>query len=349
MTEQGTGTFLEDDTIDLRKYWLATLRYWWLVLVGAAVGAAIAFVLASRQQPLYKASTTLMVGGSLEATNPTTSEVQASEKLAQTYVEIAKTRPVLDGTISALGLPEWSFTEDHYPRMDVAAVSMTQLIRISVTDTSAARAALVANEIAAQLIATTPNAEETLLPEQDFVEKQLAMLQTEMDGVAANLDAATQQHNIAEQARLQNLMRELRAQYASLFSLLPAARTNVLRVVEPAEIPEGPVSPNVPRTTVLGGVAGLVLATFAVWIAAYLDNSIRSAEDVERELALPVLGELVNVPHRGGGRWEDGPCRRCRPSIPLRRGLQATVHEPSLLAALCAGGAFLPRHRHVAA
>jgi hypothetical protein len=59
--------------------------------------------------------------------NPTTGELQTSEKLAQTYAELIKTRPILDATVAALNLPDT-------PNVTVSLVRNTQLMRITVAD-----------------------------------------------------------------------------------------------------------------------------------------------------------------------------------------------------------------------
>ncbi len=284
-----------EDSIDVRRYVLAASHWWWAILLGALAGAIAAYAVAANQQPTYRTSTLLMVGGSLEAMNPTTGEMQTSEKLAYTYAEIAKTRPVLDATIASLGLLDDAFDES-FPKMAVSVLSSTQLMRITATDTSPARAAAVADELARQLIARGPGSDHSLQPYQTFVEAQLASLEAQMQGVSDAIGVADRTGNAQETTRLQNSMRDLRTQYSETLALLPSADANILQVIEPARVPTRPESPNVARGTVLGGLAGMIVVTLVVCVAAYVDDTIRSADDIERQFALPVLGEIVEFP-----------------------------------------------------
>lgn len=59
----------------------------------------------------------------------------------------------------------------------------------------------------------------------------------------------------------------------------------------------GPVSPNIKRNTLLGAVAGFLLAAAAISAAWLLNDTIMTMEDVEQKLGLNFLGSL---PDTGG-------------------------------------------------
>lgn len=64
---------------------------------------------------------------------------------------------------------------------------------------------------------------------------------------------------------------------------------NNIRVIEPAVAPQGPFSPNVPRTMALGLILGLFLGIGLVLGLDFLDHSLRTPEQVERYLGLDAL------------------------------------------------------------
>ena len=82
--------------MELRDYFYIAVKWWWLFLLCTVLGAGAAFLVSSNMTPVYEASTLLMIGGGVDVVNPTTGELQTSEKLAQTYAELLKTRPVCD-------------------------------------------------------------------------------------------------------------------------------------------------------------------------------------------------------------------------------------------------------------
>jgi polysaccharide chain length determinant protein (PEP-CTERM system associated) len=61
------------------------------------------------------------------------------------------------------------------------------------------------------------------------------------------------------------------------------------RVLDPAQVPERPVSPNRQRMIALAGGAGLALGAALVWLFEFLDRSLKSDEEVQAMLKLPVL------------------------------------------------------------
>lgn len=72
-------------------------------------------------------------------------------------------------------------------------------------------------------------------------------------------------------------------------------RFNNISLVDKATVPKKPVSPNVPRNLLLGTVVGLILGVGFSFFLEYLDDTIRSLEDVEHYINLPVLGFIPNI------------------------------------------------------
>lgn len=71
------------------------------------------------------------------------------------------------------------------------------------------------------------------------------------------------------------------------------AASNV-RVIERAEVPERPSRPNVPLNLGFGFVLALALATVATIVCDAFDNTVKSSDDVEGQLQLPMLGTVPN-------------------------------------------------------
>jgi succinoglycan biosynthesis transport protein ExoP len=70
--------------------------------------------------------------------------------------------------------------------------------------------------------------------------------------------------------------------------------TNV-RVVDPAEVPGGPISPNVRADMTFAFVAGLVLAIGLAFGFEYLDNRIKTPQELKAQLGIPFLGMVPAV------------------------------------------------------
>lgn len=67
-------------------------------------------------------------------------------------------------------------------------------------------------------------------------------------------------------------------------------RTVDVWVVEKAEVPKAPAKPNKTRNILLGFIIGLLGGVGIAFFVEYLDNTVKSAEDIESKLGVPVLG-----------------------------------------------------------
>jgi capsular exopolysaccharide synthesis family protein len=76
---------------------------------------------------------------------------------------------------------------------------------------------------------------------------------------------------------------------------IQALQSTVGRIVEPALVPVAPFKPNKKVNVVMGFAFGLFLATLFAFIVEFLNNTIKSGEEVEQKLGLPLLGILPKM------------------------------------------------------
>ena len=149
-------------------------------------------------------------------------------------------------------------------------------------------------EINRQLTATATSVRASL--RNDFTAAQAA--ETALDAQVGTLKGAT----LAEQdksvrynllAREADTNRELFDGLLQRYKELNAASgisTSNMAVIDEAEPPLSPSSPNLMRNVALGLILGLLLATAVVFLSFTIDDTIRVPEDVERKLGLSLLG-----------------------------------------------------------
>lgn len=101
------------------------------------------------------------------------------------------------------------------------------------------------------------------------------------------------------------ILTALRARVAQQGIEMEVPRTPV-EVVEPAEPPseERFVSPRYMFNILLSGIIGLVAGIGLAFFIEYLDTSVKTVDDVERHLGLPVLGV---IPQKVRSLMEEGP------------------------------------------
>ncbi|MCX6846018.1 MAG: polysaccharide biosynthesis tyrosine autokinase [Verrucomicrobia bacterium] len=78
-------------------------------------------------------------------------------------------------------------------------------------------------------------------------------------------------------------------------------------------ISESPVSPNVTLNLVLGAVVGLIFGVGIAFFLEYIDTSVKTLEDVERYLQIPVLAVIpkdISLLHRQRGSSPDAEAYR---------------------------------------
>lgn len=289
------------------KFYLSTLWKWsWLIVLSTMVATVSSFWATTRMPRIYSTSTTLMVGRFTQTADPTGQDFYISQQLAQSYLELVRRQPVLQGAIEALGLDlSWQALAG---QVSVTLVPGTQLIQIAVQDTNPERAKVLADEIAHQLIRQSPTpVEQDQSQHRQFVSQRLGTLQAQIQEAEQQIEELEQRLALENSARgiqdIQNQIQTLQqkvstwqSNYADLLNFYEGSRTNYLSVVEQATVPTTPVSPRVEYFLMLAAAIGFTLAAGAAFLLEYLDDTLKTKEDVERVLKLPTLGTITRLP-----------------------------------------------------
>ncbi len=282
---------------------LAIIRSRLLLIIAAVIlSAGAAFGYSMIQSKVYEARATLIVGGALNQSNVDISGLQASQAVSATYARIATTRPVLDAVIKKLNLRT---TAEELLKSVTAITGSDSTLAITARDGDPARAADIANSIVDELIADLPALSGQSAEIRASVTAYLKATQDQITAAqaqAVNL-ANVQNRTAAQDAQLvalQDQLVNLRATYASLLAYLSAGATNLLSVIEPAVAPDIPISPRPAINTIIAAILGLLIAGAVVLIAAYLDDRIKTPEDVEEVVGLPTLGSVMKMGNERG-------------------------------------------------
>ena len=285
--------------MELRTYFRPLLKWWWLLLAAGFVAAVSSFFVMSRQPLIYQSRTTLVVGSTVYEVNPQTGDFFLNEQLASFYADLAQRTPIQQETMKALNL-NW------LPAYSASALPNTPLIEILVNDTDPVRAQAVANELAAQLIKQTPTNDPINTERREFIENQLNQFeadivatQLEINEKTAELEGLTSARQIADTQGdirdLEDKLSGLRSSYAALLASSDRGAGNTLRLIEPANQPGRPIKPNTLTMVALSTVIAVSLAAAAAYLIEYLDDTIKSPEEVTKLLDLPVVGYISDV------------------------------------------------------
>jgi succinoglycan biosynthesis transport protein ExoP len=144
--------------VELTRYLRFVQRWWWLIVLGVALGGLTGYVVSQMLTPIYRSTATLLVNQTQVPGTIAYNDILTSERLTKTYRELITKRPILEQVIEEEGL---TMRPDGLAEMvDVDVVRDTQLLRLSVEHEDPEQAQVLANAIAYAFIES--NAEDRL-------------------------------------------------------------------------------------------------------------------------------------------------------------------------------------------
>lgn len=292
--------------MELRHY-INLLRKWlWLIVLCTVIAGATAFFISRRQTPIYQAKSTILINQARSAVRGAEyADILTSERVARTYAELLQDWPVLENAVAKLGFEEQfeDLAKSYQIELSVSPIRDTQLVELLVEANSA--------EVAAHLANTLPEVfkEMNQQRQRERYETTRAELQAELASVESDINTTQEaidrlgEVKTAEQqveaSRLNSSLKRYEASYASLLSSLEELRLSEVQTSDnivlatPAQVPEDPVRPRPLFNALLAAVVGAMLALGAAFLIEYLDDTVKTPEDVRDSTSLPTLTAVV--------------------------------------------------------
>jgi non-specific protein-tyrosine kinase len=290
--------------MELRQYWDLLKKWLWLILLTAVVAGAAAFFFSSRQTPIYRASTRLMVsqtGNSTAYSNY--ADILAAERLSNTYAQMLTSRRLIQAAITKTGLEGVVYPAELAGAISVQPVRDTQLIDLSVEYPDPVIAAKLANALP-EVFVEFNNQQQTARYQElkSSLQAQLKDLSEEIQATDAELQELADATDAESKARTAVLEDRL-AQYRNTFGNVLAQLENIrlaeanaldtIVVVEEAVPPQHPVRPRVLMNTLLAAIVGGMIGLGAAFLIEYLDDTIKTPDDIGRITTLSTLGIIA--------------------------------------------------------
>lgn len=289
--------------MELREYAAIIWRWLWLIVLGALLAGGTAFVVSRQMTPIYQASSTLLINQARSPSTADYSSIIASERIAKTYAELMTQRPILELTAQQVGL--LPYPDDFVEDITVTPVRDTQLVQISVEDKSPQIAAQVANTLPQVFIEENDKTQSArYASSKATLSKQLETLSGDIDKTQVAIQGLDNPQTPAQQAeltRLQDTLTQYQNSYASLLQsyenlrLAEAQSIDTITVVEPAGVPKFPIRPRTRLNTLLAAVVGAMLATGVAFLIEYLDDTVKTPDDLRQLVDLPSLGVIARI------------------------------------------------------
>nr|MBI2904465.1 protein tyrosine kinase [Chloroflexota bacterium] len=212
--------------MELKQYGMILWRWLWLIILGTALAAGVAYFTSRRTTPIYEATATILVSEGQGVRTTDYSSLVASEQLAQTYAQLMTKRPVLEEAIKTLNL---SITTNELAKLvSVTLVPNTQLLKINVENEDPVVAATLANFIPdvfsrqneAQQASRYASSKTNLSKELDSIN---ALIEQTQRGISA-VGTPSAPDKLTELARMQSEMAQLRQSYASVLQSYESLR-----------------------------------------------------------------------------------------------------------------------------
>jgi len=293
--------------VELRQYFAVIWRWMWLIVLGTVLAGGTAYVVSRNMTPIYRASTTLLIN---QARNPAVTDYTSlltSERLAKTYAELLTKRPVLEEVAKRLEVETEEMEEAEAgilpASIEVRPVRDTQLIELSVESDDPVLAMEIANTLPEVFIEQNAKMQlSRFASSKENLAKQLAAIESDMETTQQAINELQESDSAADQAelaRLQTLLAQHQSNYARLLSsyedirLAEVQAMDNIVIAEPAELPRYPVKPRTLMNTLLAAVVGCMLAVGVAFLIEYLDDTIKTSEDVGQALGLSTLGAIT--------------------------------------------------------
>lgn len=306
----GVAPLRAAEPLALLQYVSILWRWSWLIVLCMTLAGAAAYFYSLQATPVYQASASLLINQA--RTGNSSADYNAlltGERLAQTYAELIRKRPVLEAVISNLQLPADADTLSK--RVSIAPVRNTQLLNLTVEDSDPQRAADIANAIV-RVFSQQNQAQQTnrYSDTQQRLERELAKVQADIDSTQASLvtlKASSVAVTEAERNRLETLLAQYRSSYATLTKSLgdvqmaEAQSTDNLVVAEAARAEPDPVRPQPLRNTLLAAIVGALLAIGGTFLLEYLDDRVKTVEQASGIAGAMTLGSIGKIAGSGPG------------------------------------------------
>lgn len=278
---------------DLRRFLQVLGRNSWVVAVSALAVVVPAAAWSNAQAPRYRASAQMVL-------EPKRSELLYLQGPSDGS-EAGRTIATEAQRIRGAAVRQAVATKLGY-RADVhtSASGVDSIITVTAESSSATRAADTANAFVTSYIEyRRASALKDLLDAQTEIQAKIDEKQRAIDAIDAQVAAAPPDRHEAlararadERSSLANQQGLFRSQVDQL-QVAASLSGGGADVLAPAAPPARPFEPEVLRTGVLAGIAGLMLGVALAFVSEFVDDTIRDEDDIEHsQFGVPVLGSV---------------------------------------------------------
>ncbi len=310
--------------IELRRYFVLFRKWVWLITLCTLLAGGTAFAVSRYMTPVFEAKATLIVEQSGTALGNYI--LRSSQWEPETYTALL---PILLPEAAArLGIDAIDPAN-----ISVEAVRDSRVLYLVIRDPNPQRAADIANTIPlvfddyteSLLLDTFAELKTSLSDEMERLEADISTTQVRVDAIGEPSTTADEE----DLKRLETTLSQYRYNYGQLLASYEQVRLSEtqskgsLVVFKQAVAPTSPAFPKTRQNTALAALVGAMLAIGIVFLVEYLDDTIKTPEDVSRVTSRTPLGSIAMIrsERRGGGL--EALVTRSEPRSPLSEAFRA--------------------------
>lgn len=270
------------------------LRWFPMLVLGVILPSVAAFLFTSIQPQVYQVSATLLPAQLRLAGNPDFNTVSVSRLvgLATNYAYTAKSQELLSGVRQQLNLTDG--VVDLSKRVDATVDANAAVLTITARAGDASAAAALTNAVAHAIEdqSSVVQNDESLLADLESARKRMLEAEAESERLLALPPPRTAEGTQALANSLA-ILRELTNVHDSLSVSLNRTPGGLIIVDEAHALFAQMIAPRTLYYTLLAAVAGLLIAAGIASLLEYLDDTVKSPEDVEEVANLDTLGTIA--------------------------------------------------------
>ncbi len=317
--------------MELLQYWRIIRKRLIMIVLIVILFLLGAVYYIQQQTPMYRTSTTLFISPSTLGSTLPYQIAYSVAPLANTYSEYMRTQSFAKLVANELDV---DISQDEIlGALSMEYIRDTQIFKITATHSNPEIAQKIANATAKMLIEANAERQqqqqqarneasispETIAQKERLTEltqvlqDELAYHDDQIGLMEGEINALQQGPNSADVTQrildLREQLLQVRTERVNVLSSLsstqntlsglneePVKEVDTAVIVDPALLPEKPISRDLVQPLAAAAVAGLALSLGLAWLLEYMDYTVKSPEELDELYGVPTIGAIGSVP-----------------------------------------------------